>query len=118
MPKETGDEGKQIQLPIEAAKTFFGVSKVGTKKTIRLKPKDGQEYRDLSMTVFRNNTVRLSMSDLEYSDRPCVVVFHPTARGAFRFEIVAQNISPNRYRFLIARCTNRTRRGSRRWVIA
>jgi hypothetical protein len=117
MPRETGPDGTQIQLPKKAVNEFFGLTGVGATKTISLLSKGTKESRDVTMTVFRNNTVRLSISELEYRDRPCVIVFRNNAKGQVIFEIVAQNIFPTRYRALLARCTRQTREGSRRWII-
>lgn len=116
MPKETGLDGTQIQLPLAAAKTFFGLKK-GVSKTIILSPKGSEESRPLKMTIFGNNTVRLSIFDLEYRDRPCVIVFQKLEDARTCFEIVAQNIFPTRYKALLALCTKKTRKGSRRWAI-
>ena len=117
MPKETGTDGNQVQIPRKAARAFFGVTEVGASRTIRLKPKGGTESRPLTMTVFPNKTVRLVISDLEYGDRPCVIVFEQQD-DQVSYEIVPQNIYPTRYGILLSRCGNRTRKRSRRWGIA
>jgi len=69
------------------------------------------------MTVFSNNTVRLSINELDYRDRPCVIVFHKGKNDVIVFDIVQESIFPTRYRKLIGMCKNQTREGSRRWVI-
>ncbi len=117
MPKETGDDGKQIQLPVEAADAFFRISKVGATKTVTMETEDGKDARPLTMTVFKNNTVRLSINDLEYGDRPCVIRFHRKGGGRYSYEIVSQSIFPTRFRSLLGRCDQQTRRGSRRWGV-
>lgn len=117
MPKETGLDGTQIQLPIKAAEEFFDLARVGTSKSILLSPEGRKESRKLTMTVFANNTVRLSISDLEYGDRPCLVVFKKRKLNRFSYEIVPQNIFPTQYKDLLSRCTEQTREGSRRWTI-
>jgi len=116
MEKETRG-GNQIQVPKKATKDFFGLEDVGDQKEIRLRRKDEQETRRLVMTVFNNNTVRLSVNELEYRDRPCVIVFHKEKGDIVSFEIVPESIFPSRYRTLIAMCTQQTRDGSRRWII-
>lgn len=118
MPRETGLKGKQLQLPIAAASAFFGLKAVGATRRVDIRPKDGSALRALTMTVFGNNTVRLSISDLEYRDRPCVIVFRKRGRIAVEYRIVPESIFPHQYRALLALCTNRTRKGSRRWGIA
>ena len=118
MPRETGGDGKQLQLPIKAASSFFGVRGIGSSKTINLRAKNGSALRTLTMTVFGNNTVRIVINDLEYRDRPCVIVFRKTLTNAVEYEIVPQSIFPCRYKALLALCTKKTRRRSRRWGIA
>ncbi len=116
MPEETRG-GNQIQLPKQAAKEFFGVEGVGNQVTIRLCRKGTHEIRSLVITVFNNNTIRLSINELEYRDRPCVIVFRKAHGGVIEFEIVPESIFPSRYRSLIAACRRQTRTGSRRWEI-
>lgn len=118
MPLETGPDGKQIQLPKEAAISFFRIKdKVGASRTIDLTPVGTKETRPLTLTLFRNKTVRLSLSELDYRDRPCVIVFKRQASNAFLFEIVQRSITPTRYKSLLKRCSHKTRQGSRRWDI-
>jgi hypothetical protein len=117
MPKETGTDGKQIQLPREAVRAFFGLATIGAQKTIILNPKGTSESRSLTMTVFGNYTVRLSINELEYRDRPCVIVFRRRRDNRVQFEVVPESIFPTRYRLLMTRCEERTRDGSRRWTI-
>jgi hypothetical protein len=117
MPQETRG-GNQIQLPKEAAGDFFGLRDVGDQKTVTLRPLDGSDSRQLVITVFQNNTVRLSINELEYRDRPCVMVFRKRRGGSLiEFEIVPESIYPTRYRSLLAACHRQTRDGSRRWTI-
>ena len=118
MPRETGAGGKQLQLPVTAARKFFGVTGIGSSKVINLRPKNGSTSRTLTMTVFRNKTVRIVITDLEYRDRPCVIVFRKTSVNCFEYEIVPQSIFPNRHKALLMLCTQKTRHGSRRWGIA
>lgn len=117
MPRETGMDGKQIQLPKDAATTFFGLgNRTGSTLNVTLMPAGSTAQRSLTMTLFANNTTRLSIHDLDYRDRPCVIVFRRSGRG-FQFEIVSRSIFPNRYRDLLRQCTNQTRPGARRWAI-
>ena len=117
MPKETGGDGKQLQLPVKAALAYFGVERNGASKRVSLRAKDGSTTREVTMTMFRNNTVRIVIGDLEYRDRPCVIVFRREADEVFVYEIVAENIFPVRYKALLDLCTERTRSTSRRWRI-
>lgn len=118
MPRETGADGKQLQLPVAAASSFFGLHAVGSTKRVKLRPSHAAQSRTLTMTVFSNNTVRLSILDLDYRDRPCVIVFTKAARRVIEYEIVPESIFPKRYSELLARCDRRTRAGSRRWGMA
>jgi hypothetical protein len=116
MPEETRG-GNQIQFPKEAVRSFFGLVGVGDNTTISLQRRGSKEVRRLVIRVFANNTVRLSVNELEYRDRPCVMVFRKARGGRVVFEIVSESIYPTRYRTLIATCTRQTRQGSRRWNI-
>lgn len=115
MPRETGADGKQLQLPVRAASAFFGVEGVGSSRTITLQAKNSPVRRELTITVFGNHTVRIVISDLEYGDRPCVLVFRKVSNNRFEYEIIPESIFPKRYKSLLALCTEKTRSGSRRW---
>lgn len=117
MPRETGGDGRQLQLPTRAASKFFNVRQVGSSKTINLRTKGESIFRALTMTMFGNNTVRIVIRDLEFRDRPCMIVFRKMSNKKFEYEIVSQNIFPSRYKALLALCSERTRKGSRRWRI-
>lgn len=116
MPEETRG-GNQIQLPKDAVRSFFGLQNVGDKLVIQLQRKGMLHPRTLTITVFQNNTVRLSVNELEYRDRPCVIMFRKLSPSKVQFEIVSESIFPSRYRALLAACVNQTRLGSRRWTI-
>ena len=116
MPEETRG-GNQIQIPKQAAQQFFGLKGVGDRTTIHLRRSGTTETRSLVITIFENNTIRLSINELEYRDRPCVIVFRKARSGVIDFEIVPESIFPSRYRSLIALCKRQTRAGSRRWEI-
>lgn len=87
MPRETGLGGKQIQFPMDAVREFF---RVDDTKIITLTERDiPRSRRELTMTVYPNNTARLVIQELEYRDRPCVIVFHksvPTNTNSRSFE--------------------------------
>lgn len=115
MPRETGTAGSQIQLPKEVATRFFGLpNRVGRSMVVRLSNVSTRSSRSLRMTLFGNNTTRLSLRELEFGHRPCVVVFRKQAKR-FDFEIVPEGIFPARYGELLRHCSQRTRAGSRRW---
>jgi hypothetical protein len=115
MPRETGEGGKQLQLPIAAAKAFFGLGSTGSTTTLKFSVHEESRPRSLTMTVFGNSTVRVVLRALEYRDRPCVVVFRKIRKNYFQYAIIAESIYPHRYRALLAQCKNQTRFGSRRW---
>ena len=118
MPRETGFGGKQIQFPMQVATTFFGLpTHVGASRIIRLSPSWVKDSRDLTMTIFGNHTVRLVIRELDYRDRPCVLLFSRQRNGSFSFEIVPRSVFPARYRELLEKCGATTRHGSRRWGI-
>lgn len=115
MPKETGKGGKQIQIPTQAAKEFF---KLSDSRIVTLTEKNNRRSkRELTMTLFSNRTVRLVINELEYRDRPCLILFHRTGSDRYQFEIIPESIFPTRYRDLLALCGRQTRSGSRRWGI-
>ncbi len=116
MPKETGAGGKQIQIPVQAAKTFFELE--DSKEITLFEKHNPRSKRPLTLTLFRNNTVRLTINELEYRDRPCVILFHRSRQDRYNFEIISEFISPERYRYLLDVCNKQTRTGSRRWCIA
>ena len=116
MPRETGGGGKQIQIPVQAAREFFELE---DSKVINLKEKGSpRSRRELTLTLFGNRTARLVINELEYRDRPCVVLFHRTRSDRYNFEIISEFISPRRYKKLLGICDKQTHSGSRRWGIA
>lgn len=116
MPEETRG-GNQIQIPKEAARRFFGLKRVGDQRAISLFRLGSKSRRRLIVTVFANNTVRLSVNELEHGDRPCVIVFRKAPSHVYSFDIVPESTFPSRYRALLAMCNEQTRSGSRRWAI-
>lgn len=118
MPRETGQDGKQMQLPMAAATKFFGMKgRVGDTRQITLTPSWTLDPRELTMTIFANHTVRLVIKELDYGDRPCILALRRQRGGSFSFDIVSRSVFPARYRHLIDLCLPPTRRGSRRWGI-
>jgi len=105
MPRETSVEGRQVQIPLDAARRFFGLGKtVGSSINLDLTNVDTQESRTLVLTLNRNATARLSIRELEYSSRPCVLIFTQQGRGRFDFKLVRRAIDPSRFNALIAEC--------------
>lgn len=114
MPRETSEEGRQVQIPLAAARSFFGLGeRAGSSINLDLQNVDTQESRALVFTLNRNATARLSIRELEYSSRPCVLVFTKRSRGRFNFELVRRAIDPSRFDGLIADCIQSP--PARRW---
>jgi hypothetical protein len=79
MPRETSEEGRQVQIPLAVARKFFGLSNAaGSRINLELSNSETQELRRLVFTLNRNSTARLSIRELEYSSRPCVLIFNET----------------------------------------
>ncbi len=116
MARETGSGGKQIQLPIDAARSFFGLE--NTKEIMLTGSGHPESRRRLTMKLFQNHTVRLVIGELEYRDRPCIIVFRRIGPDDYEFELVRESIVPRQYRQLLnERCDRQARHGSRRWGI-
>ena len=119
MDRETGSGGTQIQIPMSAARPFFGLAnRAGAGQQVQLRNKTTGQRRSLRMTRYANHTTRLVIHELDYRDRPCVILFRRQKSGIFAFEIVRESLEPRRYRTLIRQCDAPTRSGSRRWAIA
>lgn len=116
MPRETSEEGRQVQIPLAVARKFFGLSNAaGSRINLELSNSETQELRRLVFTLNRNSTARLSIRELEYSSRPCVLIFTKRGRGKFDFEIVRRAIDPSRFDALIAECKQTP--PDRRWKL-
>lgn len=116
MPRETSNEGRQVQIPLAAAQRFFGLGKrVGSSINLELNNIATQESRTLVFTRNHNATARLSIRELEYSSRPCALIFTKKEHGRFDFELVRQAIDPSRFNALIGMC-NQAPPG-RRWKL-
>jgi hypothetical protein len=66
-------------------------------------------------TLNRNSTARLSIRELEYCSRPCVLIFTKRQRGNFDFELIRRAIDPSRFDSLIAQCKQKP--PARRWKL-
>ncbi|MDD3183440.1 MAG: phospholipase D family protein [Alphaproteobacteria bacterium] len=117
MPRETSDEGRQVQIPLDAAQRFFGLgSDVGSSIQLTLENMFTKEQRSLTLTHNKNSTARLSISELEYRSRPCVLVFQRTRKQQkYIFEIVRQAIDPSRFSELLDLCKQKPPK--RRWKL-
>jgi hypothetical protein len=114
-PKETGAGGKQVQPPMAAIAPFFGL--IGQSKIINARLKGSPKYKALTLTKMANSTARIVISELDYIDRPCFVVFEKAGNSNFDYEIVSQSVQPARYSALEKLAVNQSRVLSRRWAI-
>lgn len=116
MPRETSEEGRQVQIPLDAARKFFGLGNTtGRSIKLELNNVDTQESRTLVFTLNRNATARLSIRELEYGSRPCALIFTKQGRRNFDFELVRRAIDPSRFDILIAECKQAP--PARRWKL-
>lgn len=116
MPRETSNEGRQVQIPLAAAQRFFGLgTKVGSSINLELNNVATQESRTLVFTRNRNATARLSIRELEYGSRPCALIFTKKEHGRFDFELIRRAIDPSRFNALIAMCKQAP--PARRWKL-
>ena len=118
MPRETGSDGNQIQIPIAAAQAFFKSNTISrSSRLIKVKEFSDTQYRTLTLTINPNRTARLVINELDYLDRPCLIVFQRKSKDHYTFEIVQQSVYPTDYKRLLRICDQNTRRGSRRWCV-
>jgi hypothetical protein len=118
MPRETSKDGKQVQIPKEAAISYFDCPAVAGKSIeISVCERNSGVTRNLRLTYFGNTTFRISVDSLEFSDRPCMIVFQRRSDNEYEYEIIARSIFPGRYRDLMKLCVNRTNKKSKRWVM-
>lgn len=116
MPRETSEEGRQVQIPLDVARRFFGLGNtVGSSINLELNNAETQESRRLVFRLNRNSTARLSVRELEYGSRPCVLIFTKRGGEKFDFELVRRAIDPSRFEALIAECQQTP--PDRRWKL-
>jgi len=105
MPRETSAEGRQVQIPIEAANTFFHLGRaIGASKQLSIVNERTLEERSLKMTRNKNHTARLSIRELEYRSRPCVLRIRKQSTRRCSILIVRESIDPEEYATLLALC--------------
>lgn len=115
-PKETGANGNQIQIPMGVATKFFQLPLTSRSSiNIYLKNMITDEGRTLTITRYSNNTARLSIYELTYRDRPCVILMKKKNSTNYDFEIVSELTNPDKYRSLIRLCSHQRRANSRKW---
>lgn len=116
MPRETSAEGRQVQIPIAVASTFFRLGPaIGASKQLSVVNERTSEERLLTMTRNANHTTRLSIRELEYRSRPCVLRIRKLTAKRFSVLIIRQSIDPEGYAKLIALCPQSS--PHRRWRV-
>ena len=101
MPKETGPMGSQIQILKEIAIDYFGLpDKVGGSVAINLKNVSTGEERKLTMTYNPNTTMRLSIHEASYPERPCFLIFRREGKSSFSFAVVSEALDPTHFQLL------------------
>lgn len=117
MPLETGADGKQIQPPMDTLTPFFGLPEgKPVSKLVRARLKGAPNYEDRTIARNPNSTGRAHIPELDYSDRPCFMIF-TKSRSGFEYEIVSQATEPGRYAALATVAVNQTNPNTRRWAI-
>lgn len=101
MPKETGQAGSQIQILKKVATDFFGLpDRIGASKSFNLTNATTGERRELKMTYNVNATMRLSIHEASYTERPCFILFNKETESDFNFTVVSEALEPYLYQEL------------------
>lgn len=109
--KETGADGTQVQIPVEAIKDYFNVSDVGH-QTIELKV-NNNPIRPAVICHFKNNTHRISFPEISKFHRPLIIKFIRVEKNIYKI-LFLKSIA---YKNSIKHCVNQVRRDAKRWVI-
>jgi hypothetical protein len=111
--KETGADGSQVQLPVEALREYFNVEPDET-AFITLRHTDwGDERRRI--LHFPNNTHRIQINRVSGKPRPLIIRFVREANDVYRCDLaLSRNMQ---YRHWLNKCNRRTRSGSKRWGV-
>jgi len=109
---ETGG-GHQVQLPVATLGAFFGVGPGQSKEvTFTFSP---SEQVTVHLTHFPNNTHRVRLLPIRPVPRPFVLIFTRKSDTHYVCTVVPRT----EYRRVLAKkCTEQTRKGSRRWGLS
>jgi HKD family nuclease len=107
--QETGG-GDQIQLPVAALSTFFGVGS-DEERAVHFEFEDWAA-RDVHLTHFGNNTHRIRLRPVLEVPRPAIIEFNRMSSDSYACRIVREQ---DYAVTLAAKCDQQTRQGSRRW---
>lgn len=98
MPKETGQMGQQVQILKPLAITYFGLGNVvGESLEIQLRNVVTESSRGATMTHNPNITMRLSIHEASFTERPCFLLFRKIAPKSFDFAVVSRAVDPSQY---------------------
>ncbi len=114
-PRETGTQGTQIQMPMEVVRAFFGM-KAKQSDALKVLSDDTDESRQLTLTAFDNNTARLSLSEVDYQARPCVIELWWEG-DELRFRVVRRAVNASEYKRLLQSAVHQTRTRSKRFAL-
>ncbi|MGA0543553.1 phospholipase D family protein [Neotabrizicola sp. VNH66] len=106
---QSGKSGSAVQLPVATLGAYFGVAR-SEERSIRLVFPNGP--LETNITHFSNNTHQVRIQPILEIDRPAVL--HLTREGGDTYK--ARFIPPDKYETVLkAKCTNQSRKNSRRW---
>jgi len=113
MPRETGQMGQQVQILKPLAITYFGLGNVvGESLEIQLRNVVTESSRGVTMTYNPNTTMRLSIHEASFTERPCFLLFRKIAPKSFDFAVVSRAVDPSQYACLDTML--KTRKGHQR----
>lgn len=104
-----GGVGYQIQLPVATLGSFFGV---GAEEKKQVTFRFAGETLKVGLTHFQNKTHRVRLRPLRDAPRPTIVTFERVGNNEYKCQIVP---SRDYAGLLIAKCTEQTRKGARKW---
>lgn len=109
--KETGAGGTQVQIPKMVIDGYFDVPDYGH-QTIEVKI-ENDPVRPAVICHFPNNTHRISFPEIANVRRPLLMEFGKAQKNIYTVRMIKGKTYSN----LIKQCTNKTRKGARRWEI-
>lgn len=119
MPKETGANGSQIQIVKPVALGFFDLPNTTRESiTVELKNTSSGEKRSLKMTYNENTTMRLSLHEASYTERPCFIIFKKVRIRKFEFCVISEALDPVQFQALNNRLGPRKSRVRRYEIVA
>lgn len=106
--RSTTDSGYQVQFPVAVIGAFFGVG--DQERTVKFK--FGNDVIERKLSHFQNHTHRVRLWPVRDVPRPAIVRFERVGTDEYNCTV----LSGRRYTSALAKkCTQQTRKGSRRW---